>query len=388
MTTMAATCPSGLRVGPIPRGVILFLLLITSFRLWYCTQLELVGDEAYYWLWSKHLDYGYFSKGPGVAWTIALGTGLFGDTVFGIRFFAILLAAGTSALIYILARALFNEPVAWGALLLGNLIPMFAVGSILMTIDPLSVFFWALAALLFWRAKDEDSVFWWMSTGAAIGLGSLCKYTNLAQIACFAIFCLWCPEYRRHFRKATLASMILIALAALTPVLLWNHQHGWVTAQHLAHRGGLDRSWRFSLIEFSKFAGQQAGVISPLVFAGIVLAATQGCIKLFDFSLSSIGGRRGPGRGGPSLLDSPPHEPIGRADLQVCPTNRFVGAMREEGLGNSLLGPLPARASQGEEAELDAALTLSAPRTLSPLENSRTWLSALRPRSLMNSSRC
>ena len=33
---------------------------------------------------------------------------------------------------------------------------------------------------------------------------------------------------------------------------------------------------------------------------------------------------------------SPPHELIGRADLQVSPTNRFVGAMREEGLGNSL----------------------------------------------------
>ena len=52
------------------------------------------------------------------------------------------------------------------------------------------------------------------------------------------------------------------------------------------------------------------------------------------------------------LIGFPPHEPIGRADLQVCPTNRFVGAMREEGLGNSL----PARASQGEEAKLDAAV--------------------------------
>ena len=58
----------------------------------------------------------------------------------------------------------------------------------------------------------------------------------------------------------------------------------------------------------------------------------------------------------PVLIGSPPHEPIGRADLQVCPTNRFVGAMREKGLGNSLLSPLPARASQGEDAELDAAL--------------------------------
>src|SRR5713101_5636682 len=52
----------------------------------------------------------------------------------------------------------------------------------------------------------------------------------------------------------------------------------------------------------------------------------QGCIKLRDFSLSSIGWRRGLGRGGAFLLASP------------------------------LIGPLPTRSSRGEDGELDAAL--------------------------------
>ncbi|MBI2949791.1 MAG: glycosyltransferase family 39 protein [Verrucomicrobia bacterium] len=257
----------------MPRRVIVFLALVTFFRLWFCTQLELVGDEAYYWLWSKHLDYGYFSKGPGVAWTIAAGTWLFGDTVFGIRFFAVILAAATGVLLYVQARSLFSEAVAWAGLLLACTIPLFAVGSILMTIDPLSVFFWALAAVLFWRAKDEDRAAGWILTGAAVGLGSLCKYTNLAEIGSFALFCVWSRDYRRHFRCFTFASMVLVAVAVLTPVLIWNYQHGWITAQHLAHRGSLDRAWRFSLGEFSQFAGQQAGVISPLVFAGILISS-------------------------------------------------------------------------------------------------------------------
>jgi 4-amino-4-deoxy-L-arabinose transferase-like glycosyltransferase len=262
-----------LKIWPLPRRVLVFLVLVTSFRLWYCTQLELVGDEAYYWLWSKHLDYGYFSKGPGVAWTIAFGTWLFGDTVFGIRFFAVLLSAGTGFLLYVLARSLFSEAVGWLCLLLGSMIPMLAVGSILMTIDPLSVFFWALAAVLFWRAKDDSSPTWWILTGAAIGIGSLCKYTNLAEILSFVAFCFLAREYRHHFRRFTLAAMVLTAVAALAPVLIWNYQHGWITAQHLAHRGALDRAWRFSLREFSQFVGQQAGVISPLVFAGILISA-------------------------------------------------------------------------------------------------------------------
>ena len=67
------------------------IAILTLFRLWFCAQTDLVADEAYYWLWSKHLDWSYFSKGPGVAWTIYVGTMLFGDMEFGVRFFAVLL---------------------------------------------------------------------------------------------------------------------------------------------------------------------------------------------------------------------------------------------------------------------------------------------------------
>src|SRR5471030_932777 len=75
------------------RIAMLALLGLTVFRLWYITRIGLVPDEAYYWLWSKHLAASYRDKGPGVAWTIALGTWLFGDTPFGVRFFAVLLSA-------------------------------------------------------------------------------------------------------------------------------------------------------------------------------------------------------------------------------------------------------------------------------------------------------
>src|SRR6516165_5224623 len=89
------------------RWAAVILVVGTIFRLWYSTHLELVGDEAYYWLWSRHLDFCYLDKGPVIAWFISAGTALFGQTVFGIRFFATLLALGTGAGIYLLARKLF-----------------------------------------------------------------------------------------------------------------------------------------------------------------------------------------------------------------------------------------------------------------------------------------
>jgi 4-amino-4-deoxy-L-arabinose transferase-like glycosyltransferase len=64
----------------------------------------LMPDEAQYWTWSKELSYGYYSKPPGIAWQIAFGTWLFGDTEFGVRFGSIILSFVLSLGIYWLAR--------------------------------------------------------------------------------------------------------------------------------------------------------------------------------------------------------------------------------------------------------------------------------------------
>ena len=65
------------------------ILVIAAYRLWFALHLGLVADEAYYWLWAKNLAASYRDKGPGIAWAIAFSTWLFGDTVLGIRFFAV-----------------------------------------------------------------------------------------------------------------------------------------------------------------------------------------------------------------------------------------------------------------------------------------------------------
>src|SRR5213079_1179233 len=69
-------------------GYILILLLLL-FRLVYLASgtIELSNDEAYQWLWSKHLALSYFSKPPGIAFVQFAGTWLWGDTQFGVRFF-------------------------------------------------------------------------------------------------------------------------------------------------------------------------------------------------------------------------------------------------------------------------------------------------------------
>ena len=133
------------------------ILAVTIYRLWYSTQLELVGDEAYYWLWARRLDLAYLDKGPVIAWFIAVGTAWFGQNPFGLRFFAVLLSTATGIGLFLLARRLFSDRVGFWTLLLAGLSPMFAVGSILMTIDTPLICFWTFAALVFWWAKDSTN---------------------------------------------------------------------------------------------------------------------------------------------------------------------------------------------------------------------------------------
>jgi 4-amino-4-deoxy-L-arabinose transferase-like glycosyltransferase len=60
--------------------------ILIALRFVAAAVLPLSADEAYYWLWSRHLSAGYFDHPPAIAWCIRFGTLLFGDTSFGVRF--------------------------------------------------------------------------------------------------------------------------------------------------------------------------------------------------------------------------------------------------------------------------------------------------------------
>jgi hypothetical protein len=52
--------------GDYWRATLLITAALTVVRLvaLFATQLELYPDEAQYWLWSRTLDWGYYSKPP------------------------------------------------------------------------------------------------------------------------------------------------------------------------------------------------------------------------------------------------------------------------------------------------------------------------------------
>jgi len=209
----------------------LFLALLTGFRFLLAASYELSSDECYYYLWSQHPALSYFSKGPGVAFAIRASTALFGATEFGVRFFSPLLALGTSLIVYFFARHVYDERVAIWTVILLNTIPIFNVGAIVMTIDPLSIFFWAASLYTFWLALEESPRFtwWWPFTGLLIGLGFLAKYTNAIEILSILIVLGTTKRYRRDLQGTGFWSLIIVVVLCTIPVFVWNQQHAWIT---------------------------------------------------------------------------------------------------------------------------------------------------------------
>jgi hypothetical protein len=253
------------------RAVWLFILALTLIRLSMLATTDLEFDEAHYWMWSERLGPAYFSKGPGIAFVMRASTAIFGANEFGVRFFSPMLAAGTSLLLFYLARRLFSANAGIWAVLALNVTPIFNIGAFLMTIDPLSIFFWLAAMFTFWLALEQSPRFsWhWPLTGLLIGVGFLCKYTNALELVSIVLVLALAPRLRHEFARPRLY-LLLGAFALCTiPPILWNAQHAWITLTHLRSRGSLEHGFGFHPLELLAFLGEHFLSYSPLLFLAL-----------------------------------------------------------------------------------------------------------------------
>jgi 4-amino-4-deoxy-L-arabinose transferase-like glycosyltransferase len=156
---------------------------------------------------------------------------------------------------------------------MATVMPMLAVGSILMTIDALSVFFWALAAIICWAILHRGTSLAWFGLGLAIGMGVLAKFTNGVQLTCIAVLLLWSKKHRPLLVSRNMWVVGTSLLLAFTPIIWWNLQTGWIHVMALHSRSGVEGSFHLHPTELLRFVGEQFVVVSPLFMAGIAVAA-------------------------------------------------------------------------------------------------------------------
>lgn len=277
---LSPTIEPKVRLTPLlTRSSIAFALLLTivtaaKLVLILGIGLELSFDEAYYWHWSRHLDWCYFSKGPGIAALIRATTMLLGDTEFGIRAGALICSTTFLIVLYLWSRRFFEcERTAFLTTLLAAATPLILGTGVLTTIDSPLLLCWMTAMAATWMAVQTHRTFWWISAGLALAAGIQFKFTMFFFAASFLLFFVGSKFDRTLFRTKGPYVVLAAAVASMIPILLWNASHDWITFLHTADKASTGKET--SLITVGKILpslAQQLAVMSPVLGLGFLTA--------------------------------------------------------------------------------------------------------------------
>ncbi|MCB1927544.1 MAG: glycosyltransferase family 39 protein [Rhodocyclaceae bacterium] len=259
-------------------------VLLTAYRMWVIQHLgiDLYVDEAYYWGWSKALDWGYFSKPPVIAAMIAGSTALFGDGLLAIKLPSLLSYPLAALIICRLGSLMFDDRVGfWSGLAFLTMPLVGALGLFVSTDAPL-LLFWSLGMLALWHALHEDGG-WrhWLVLGLVVGLGLLTKYTMAAFLPSALLVMLAGGSGRTALVGPRPWVAVLIALLVFAPNLWWNWSHDFPTFRHTADITQLDAEPgdRSNLGEF--LAGQWLSM-GPLLFLCMLWAIARTVMRVRD----------------------------------------------------------------------------------------------------------
>lgn len=207
--------------------IAIFYLL--AIRLWYIGASNLIPEEAYYWNYGQHLDWGYLDHPPMVAWLSRLGTTLLGHSEFGVRFFSVLCWFATGAFSYALAKQMYDRATGLMVGVLVSALPFFFTMGMLMVPDAPLTAAWAGALYFLYQALERQRRMAWIGAGLCAGLGLLSKYSCGLLILATLVYLVFDKPSRRWLLTIWPYLAVAIALLVFSPVIYWNSQHDWVS---------------------------------------------------------------------------------------------------------------------------------------------------------------
>lgn len=240
---------------------------VAVLRLLYQGAIDLMPQEAYYWAYAQHLDWGYLDHPPMVAWLIWLGTTVFGDTEFGVRIGASLCWFATAYFMFRFTSEVFGRMSAFLALLLLVVLPFFFATGTLTTPDAPLTAAWAGALYFLQQAILANRRKAWLGAGICIGLGMLSKYTIALLGPATLVFLILHPQSRRWLSTSWPYLCVISATLLFSPVIAWNATHDWASFQFQGSRRWLSDDIVFSTPTLLMFI---AMLLGP---AGLLLAA-------------------------------------------------------------------------------------------------------------------
>ncbi|HVH20756.1 MAG TPA: glycosyltransferase family 39 protein [Myxococcota bacterium] len=212
------------------RVVLLLFALCLAANCVAAARLDLMPDEAFFWMCSQRLALSYVDHPPMTALLARGGAELFGTSPFGARALFVLAGALLPLCVYALARPVATQRdavlAAGFTLIVPGLPRVVVLGDV-----PLLVFA-ALALASFERATRTRQLAAWLACGAATGLAFATHYRALSIPLAFGLYLGLTRGGRAHWRAPGLWLAIALALVGLLPSLVWNAQHGFASIRY------------------------------------------------------------------------------------------------------------------------------------------------------------
>ena len=163
-----------------PLMLLYLILLVKAFIMVGIILFAKIGlspDEAQYFTWSQFLDFGYYSKPPGIAWEIALGTFFLGNTELGVRIMPVIIGTILPLLVYRLAinSKLLPQAAFLSAIAIA-LSPIGSFASFLAITDGGMILFWTMACSILAASLSKNQTPDYHLVGLCILLGALFKW--------------------------------------------------------------------------------------------------------------------------------------------------------------------------------------------------------------------
>ncbi|WP_417309766.1 ArnT family glycosyltransferase [Devosia sp.] len=242
MSEATATMPATSRY----LGLKLTVVVLLAIKLVTLLSANLFSDEAYYWMWGQHPGLSYYDHPPLNGWLLGLSDLVFGNNLFGLRFWAIPTTIGTIAIFHSWARRYAGperEAVFWRGLVIYLAAPAFGFYSVFATSDHLLLFFILLSAhffvpfLLAERGGEKGQLTDLYAGAAFMGVSALAKYNAVFFGLALGFYIIASPRLRHLVRNPHLWLAALLVIIIASPVLIWNLQNGLVSFQyHLVTR--------------------------------------------------------------------------------------------------------------------------------------------------------
>lgn len=249
-------------------------LFIFRLATLFLSPYNLHGDEAQYWAWSKDLDWGYYTKPPGIAAVIAFFTSIFGDAEWAVRIGSPILHSITAYVIYRTARFIYSGATGFWAAAFYLLMPGVFFSANLISTDVPLLLCWALALNAWVHLREQVTWPRALQLGMALGLGFLCKYAMLFFLPAIILAIIFDPPTRRALLSLKGLVVLAIFIAWVTPNMIWNMNHEFATLTHTAANADYAAgSIPFKPVALLEFIAEQLAVFGPVSFILMLIAA-------------------------------------------------------------------------------------------------------------------